>query len=411
MCRGRHGYARGGPPLYDGAAPFDSPGYAALIAGLYEGKDAFPFDPFPGATASPIPGEDAVPLDPLPATPRSSRDSMRKLRLRGSPAAHTLRRRPFSPRPPRSGGARRASGWRLGTTPGKPAASRAAALNETRGTGAPSHNGPIMRPVAAAAPTVPLAVRPSPSRRKRFRRIPADTRRRSADPRAPCQGEGAALRAGLAKRAFDSVSPLRLSLHPALRRPEDADRRSDGPRPALDFPSSAPPAGKRPSRWLPDALVRHSLEGDGGRLLRRPHHAARERRGIMVRRPRSSRRRERRRRLRHRRRSLFAALASRNALRAGPAGIVAGTNAALWRPLAGPPRRPRERHRPSLRFAVSGVPRFIGRLPWRRRPLVVSLRSGGSRLRRARRPVRLSPRRRHGGATRAPRRPGPACPP
>jgi hypothetical protein len=77
MCRGRHGYARGGPPLYDGAAPFDSPGYAALIAGLFEGKDAFPFDPFPGATASPIPGEAAVPLDPLPATPRSSRGWMK----------------------------------------------------------------------------------------------------------------------------------------------------------------------------------------------------------------------------------------------------------------------------------------------------------------------------------------------
>jgi len=116
--------------------------------------------------------------------------AMRKLRLRGSPAAHTLRRRPFSPQPPRNGGARRAGGLRPGTTPGKPSASRAAALNETRGTGAPSHNGPIMRPVAAAAPTLPLAVRPSPARRNRFRRIPADTRRRSADPHAPCQGEG-----------------------------------------------------------------------------------------------------------------------------------------------------------------------------------------------------------------------------
>jgi hypothetical protein len=63
--------------LYDGAAPFDSPGYAALIAWLFEGKDAFPFDPFPGATASPIPGEAAVPLDPLPATPRSSRGWMK----------------------------------------------------------------------------------------------------------------------------------------------------------------------------------------------------------------------------------------------------------------------------------------------------------------------------------------------
>jgi len=145
-----------------------------------------------------------------------SRNPVTQLRLRGSPAAHTLRRRPFSPRPPRNGGARRVGGLRLGTTPGKPAASRAAALNETRGTGAPSHNGPIMRPVAAAAPTVPLAARPSPARRNRFRRIPAFTRRRSADPRAPCQGEGGRapgrsretrLRLRLAASSFASPGP------------------------------------------------------------------------------------------------------------------------------------------------------------------------------------------------------------
>jgi len=208
---------------------------------------------------------------------------------------------------------------RAGMTPGKPAASRAAALNETRGTGAPSHNGPIMRPVAAAAPTVPLAARPSPARRNRFRRIPAFTRRRSADPHAPCQGEGGRapgrsretrLRLRLDASSFASPGP------PAARgRGSPVGRASSGA--GLPFLCAS-------RRETPGPLA-------SGRAASSASPSCRSQApGIMGRRPRSSRRRERRRRLRHRRRSLFAALASRNAVRAGPAVGAVGNSRPTW---------------------------------------------------------------------------------
>jgi hypothetical protein len=150
--------------------------------------------------------------------------------------------------------------------------------------------------------------------------------------------------------------------------------------------------GKRPSRWLPAA-----------RLLRRPHHAARERRGIMGRRPRSSRRRVMR-ALRG------GASASRSPRRSPPetrSGLARRTSSPARTPLCGGPwpGRPAVRARDIGPASASRFPVSLASSAGSRgavahskkpRPCFGLPRSQASATPS---PGLVSSRRRHGGAT------------